>query len=159
MKPLWKALAVVGAVVTVGSTVFLVSRPAAAAAAGKKAFKVSPDCLTVEIVDEEAGRAALTAAATISFRSMSERADLLLLRVLSYALNPCVPTDDMKITGIPGVPIGVTVGEIKAIIGNRTVEEVGELAAQGGLALPGLEGAGERNPVNAILAWTTGGDY
>lgn len=159
MKTFGKLMLTTTAVAMVGTAVFLYTRPAAAAAAGKKAFKVSPDCLSVTVIDEVEGQKALEAAATISFRSMSERADLLLLRVVSYATS-CPVSDDMKISGLPGVPFGITIGQIKAIIGDRTVEEVAELAAQGGLPLPGLEGAGlDMNPVNAILAYITGGEY
>lgn len=158
-----KTLAIVGAVVTVGTAVFVFSRPAAAKAAGAKGFKVDAKCTLVEIVDEEQAKAALTAAATIAFQGMDGRADELLVRALGFAIPQCPINDYMKITGIPGVPFGVTIGEIKAIVGTRTVGEIAELAAQGGLPMPvGVSPDNPtppQNPVNAILGFVTGGDY
>lgn len=160
---LWKFLAVAGAVITVGGAVFIFSRPAAAKAAGAKAFKVSADCTLVEVVDEEAAKSALISAATIAFKGMDQSAMDLIVRALGYAIPQCPINDYLKIKGIPGVPFGVTIAEVRAIVGTKTVAEVQELAAQGGLPLPlGVSPDNPtiaRNPINALLAWTTGGDY
>lgn len=159
-----KFLAIAGAVITIGGAVFIFSRPAAARAAGAKAFKVSADCTSVEIVDEEEAKAALTSAATIAFQGMDGKAIDLIVRALGFAIPQCPINDYMKISGIPGVPFGVTIGELRAIVGDRTVQEVADLAAQGQLpGVPGMVGASPdappRNPISAILAFTTGGDY
>lgn len=163
MKAIWKGLAIAGAVLTVGTAVFVFSRPAAAKAAGAKAFKVSDDCKSVEIIDEEAAKSALIAAATIAFKGMDQPAIELIVSALGYAIPQCPINDYMKITGIPGVPFGLTIGEVRAIVGTKTVAEVQELAAQGGLPMPmGVSPDSPsipQNPVNALLAWTTGGDY
>ncbi len=170
-----KWLAIAGAVVTVGGAVFIFSRPAAAKAAGAKAFRVSADCTSIEIVDEEAAKSALIAAGTIAFKGESQSAMELIVLGLGYAIPQCPINDYVKISGIPGVPIGITIGEIRSIVGDKTVAELMELAAQGGLpGVPGMVGASPeavigtdgsvqqlapRNPVNAILAFVTGGDY
>ena len=163
MKAWLKVALGLTAAATIGTAVFVFSRPAAAKAAGAKGFKVSADCTSVEIIDEEAAKAALTAAATIAFKGMDGRADELLVRALGFAIPQCPINDYMKITGIPGVPFGVTIGEVRAIVGTKTVEEVQELAAQGGLPMPmGVSPDNPtppQNPVNAILAFVTGGDY
>lgn len=161
---IWTFLAVAGAVVTVGGAVFLFTRDAAAASAGRKAFKVSADCTSVEIVDEEAAKEALVAGATANFQNMQQRAIDLIILALGVAIrdSKCPVNDYMKLVGIPGIAIDPTIGMIRAIVGDRTLEEVQELAAKGELpGIPGLDAASPdaRNPVSAILAWTTGGDY
>lgn len=165
---LWGWLAVVGAVVTVGGAVFIFSREAVAKEAGKKAFRVNAECTEVEVIDEEAAKQALVAAATLHFRGMDQHAIDLIVRALGQAIPQCPINDYMKISGIPGVPFGVTVGQVRAIVGDKTLEEVQDLAAQGGLpGIPGLEGAAvgppgsdqasDINPVVALLAWLLGG--
>lgn len=165
---IWKALAIAGAVITVGGAVFIFSRPAAAKAAGAKAFKVTADCTTVEIVDEEAAKSALMAAGTIAFKGLDQPAMELIVSALGYAIPQCPINDYMKISGVPGVPFGVTIGELRQIVGDKSIGEIQELAAKGELpGVPGLEGVGppgsdqvaDRNPVSAILAFVTGGDY
>ncbi len=176
---LWKFLGIAGAVLTVGAGVFFFTRPAAAAAAGRKAFKVDAKCENVEIVDEEAAKEALTAAAMVHFQGLSQKAIDLIVLALGQAMPQCPINDYLKITGIPGVPFGITIGQIRAIVGDMTLEQVQEMAAKGELpGIPGMvgssgseelpnqpgygqahNGGGLRNPVAAILAWTTGGDY
>lgn len=160
---LWKAIALGGALLGIGGSIYLFSRPAAAAAAGKRAFKVSADCTSVQIVDEEAAKQALVAAAMVHFHGLDQPAMELIVLALGTAIPQCPINDYMKISGVPGVPFGVTIGELRAIVGDKTLEQVQELAAQGGLPMPmGISPespTAPRNPVSAILAWTTGGDY
>lgn len=163
---LWKFLAVAGAVVSVGGVVFLFTRDAAAASAGRKAFKVAADCSSVEIVDIEAAKEAIINGATANFHGMDQKAIDLIVLALGVAIRDsgCPVPDHMKVIGIPGVAIDPTIGMIRAIVGDRTLAEVKELAEKGELpGVPGLDAASAeglpRNPVSAILAWTTGGDY
>lgn len=170
---IWTFLAVAGAVVTVGGAVFLFTRDAAAASAGRKGFKVSADCTSVEVVDEDAAKEALIAGATANFHGMDQKAIDLIILALGVAIRDshCPVNDYMRVSGIPGVPLPMTIGQIRAIVGDRTLEEVQELAAKGELpGVPGFDAASDplymdsvepthANPVSAILAWTTGGEY
>lgn len=166
MKTWVKALLGAGAVITLGGTVFLLSRPAAAREAGRQAFVTDYPCTTVTIVDEEAAKTALMNAVGLAYKGMDKRADELLVGALKWALGDrCPVTDALVIKGIPGVPFKLSIGQIKAVLGDRTVQEIADMAAKG--EIPGFEmpvGASEagttpRHPIAAMLAWLTGGEY
>lgn len=152
---IWKFLAIAGAVVTVGGAVFIFSRPAAAAAAGKRAFKVSADCLDVEVVSEDDAKSALQSAAIAAFRSTDELAINFIRRAISIATS-CPVSDAMKIRGVPGYPLPITVGALASIVGQRSVGEIKDLIASGGVQLSGSEAPEESNEpsqLDALASW------
>lgn len=132
---IWKPLVVlasIGAVVGVGAMVFLSSRKAAAAEAGSKALKVSPDCLDVEVVDQAELKTAVAAALPVAFGSLDEPAWKLVVRVLGF-ITKCPVQDAMKLRNLPGVPMTVTVAIVKWALGDMTVSDALARAREGNL--------------------------
>lgn len=155
----WIKIALGGsAVILAGGAVFFATRSAAAQESAAKAFEVSADCRTVRVIDEEAAVAAIKNAALVTFRGLDEPANDLMLRTIKF-LTKCEPTDDMLIVNSPA-GVNMTVGQAKAIIGDKTVGQVMEQAALREQSFDlngvGLEGAAAPSPVDNFVGWYRG---
>lgn len=107
----------------VGAAAFIYSRKATAAEKGRMSLRISPDCMEVEILDLRVAAEALEAAALYNYHDEKEPAWKLLVRSIGY-ITQCPVLDGMKIYGIPGIEsIPITVGMIKAKLGDMSVEE------------------------------------
>lgn len=131
----------------VGTAVFLGTRKASAAAAGAKAFRVDADCRKVETLDLDAAKAAVQAAAMAEFRGQDEKAIDFAYRVVSLVIG-CRPSNLTMFVGLPGTVGGISWESVKSQIGDRTVAELAQLAASGGVQMavqPGYEGTASSN--------------
>lgn len=144
----WHAVVGLGLAVGIGAAVFFGTRKAAAADAGAKAFRVDPGCKKVETLDLDAAKAAVQAAVMAELRSKDEKAIDFLERTIKLVIG-CTPTDETMFVGLPGSAGGLSWGSLRTMVGDRTVAELAQLAAEGGLQMavqPGREGA----PVSVI---------
>lgn len=157
MKTVWKVGLGLTVATLVGAAVFLGSRKAAAQDAAKKAFKVSDDCTTVELVDPKAAQDAIMAAGIIELRGTDEPAIDLAERIFNTMLAPCTIglTTVFKAQGktVPWIVV-------KILIGNKTVAELRDAYQNGTLELPVGAGEGQEPPdidaVKSLLALVLG---
>lgn len=121
----WQIIVGLTAVTGIGALVFLASRSAAAAEGGKKAFKVAPDCSSVELVgSREEGEAAAKAAVIAAFRGTSEPAIDLMVRALGMLFPQCVDKfTDATTFSVPGLP-GASLGTLRLMLMGRTVADL-----------------------------------
>lgn len=139
----------------IGAAVFLGTRKAAAADAGKKAFKVDAGCTKIEVVDADAAKSALQAAAMAEFRGRDEPARDYATRVAAIVLG-CKPSSGTMISGVPGQG-GISWGSVLSKLGDRSV---GSLMGELGGAMQG--GAVDDNfnpsPINDLASWLIADD-
>ncbi len=114
-----------------GAVVFLSTREAAAQDAAKEAFKVSPDCSTIELIDENRARDAIIAAGISVLPSDDDMAIDVAEKMFKVLWPQCTLgiTTVFKARG-QSVPwglvmlglVGKTVGQVKKGIEDGTIE-------------------------------------
>lgn len=157
MKTVWKVGLGLTVATLVGAAVFLGSRKAAAQDAAKKAFKVSDDCTTVELIDPKAAQDAIMAAGILELRGTDEPAVDFAERIFNTMLAPCT---------IGATTVFVAQGKtvpwliVKILLGNKSVAEVRDAYQNGTLDLPVGAGTGDAPPdaeaLKTVLAFLLG---
>lgn len=149
MSPAIKILLGVTAIGVVGGVVFFATREAKAQEAASKAFKVSPDCKTIEVIDMAEAKLAVEAAAVASFRGTGElardfidRAFGILTRDFPQCPKPLPGETIIKVQGQMPMPIAA----VRAVIGDRTLDELKTMVESGDISIGGfnLEGSSGR---------------
>lgn len=139
-----------------GAIVFLSTREAAAKDAAKDAFKVAPDCSTIEVIDEARAKDALIATAIALLPSDDEKA----LDVAERAFKVLWPDCELTLLTVfkargQSVPWGL----LMLAIGDRTIGQVKADLESGKLELPLKSGGADGDPPFAadLLSWIFGG--
>lgn len=150
----WQLLVGGVLVAGVGAAVFFATRRAAAADAGKRAFRVDAGCTKVETLDVDAAKAAVNAAALAEFRSKDERAIDFFARVVKIVIG-CTPNDATMFVGVPGVGGGLSWGSLRSMVGDKTVAEIGTEIAAGGMQMAMAHGhaPSPRPDLSQIAEW------
>lgn len=138
---LWHILAGLGVAGTIGVAVFFSSRKAVAADKAGSAFLVSIDCNTIEVIDMKGAEEAVIAAALAVRPSMGTPAIAAIIAICTVVFPACDWLD------IPPNRVFKTAdGEmgwaaIEIAVGDMTLGELADKAAEGGFGVPGMQSA------------------
>jgi hypothetical protein len=126
-----KVLVGAAVVVGIGGVVFFSTRRAAAAKGAAQAFTVSPDCMTITVVDDQAAKGAATAAALAVRPGPDEPAIDAIRQIFAVLLPQCdwanVPPDRSIVHGT----VRWTWSQLEASLAGKTVSELRSFVGAG----------------------------
>lgn len=133
------------AAVGIGSGVFLATRRAVAANA-KYGFSVSPDCMTITVIDEKIVRSTATGAALLVHPLPSDPALDTALQMLKLVLPQCDWSDPPPERTFVHAGSRYTWDQIEDLLEGRSVGDLTELVGQGA-------GVVVTQPIPRLISW------